>query len=87
VRYEWDRWKARVNREKHGVKFLDATSVFQDIHSIMVPDESQGEDRYITIGMDGSGRILVVVHTWRGKRVRIISARLANRKERRQFEG
>ena len=87
MRYEWDGWKARTNLEKHGIDFADATGVFQDIHAIMMPDESQGEDRYTTIGSDAYGRILVVVHTWRRQVVRIISARGATRRERRQYEG
>ncbi|MFA4948091.1 MAG: BrnT family toxin [Candidatus Krumholzibacteriia bacterium] len=87
MRYEWDGWKAQINLEKHGVEFADATGVFQDIHAIMVSDESQGEDRYTTIGSDAYGRILVIVHAWRRQHIRIISARVANRRERRQFEG
>ncbi len=87
VRFEWDRRKERSNWEKHGVEFADAEEVFFDLYAITMPDESRGEVRYATIGRDMTGSVLVVVYAWRQKRIRIISARIADRQERRQYEG
>jgi uncharacterized DUF497 family protein len=74
---------------KHGVTFPEASSVFGDplSRTVMDPDHSHWEPRYVTIGLSGSGRLLVVVHADRGESVRIISARLATRAERKNYEG
>jgi len=86
VDFEWDSDKADANLEKHGVDFADAVAVFDDARSVTVPDEHPGEERFVTVGMDVLGRIVVVVYTWRDERIRIISARKANRLERRDYE-
>ena len=84
--FEWDIPKAAANRRKHGVDFADAVSVLEDPSALTLEDEREAEKRFVTMGMDSLGRILVVVYTWRGDRVRLISARRATRSERRQYE-
>ena len=86
VRPEWDPAKARANLRKHGVRFADAATALEDARAISIRDEGQDEERWISIGMDSLGRILVVVYTWRDERLRLISARPATRKEARQYE-
>ena len=83
---EWDQRKADANLRKHGVDFADAGTVLHDDHARTIPDEESGEVRFVTTGMDALGRVLVVVYTWRAKRLRIISARSATPRERRQYE-
>ncbi len=85
--FEWDPNKAETNREKHGIDFADAAIVLEDPRAITDDDPDQEETRHITIGMDASGRILVVVYTWREDVIRIISARKATNYERKQYEG
>ena len=84
VSFEWDEAKARANTRKHrGVDFADAVAVFDDGAAVTIPDEdSVDEERWVTIGTDGFGRLLVVVYTWRGLNIRLISARRATRRER-----
>jgi uncharacterized protein len=72
--YQWDREKAAANVNKHGIDFADAVSIFSDDLALTVPDERFEEERFITIGMDALGRVLVVVYTWRGNEIRLISA-------------
>jgi uncharacterized protein len=84
--YQWDKNKAAINLHKHGIDFADAVSVFSDDLSITVSDDRFDEERFNTIGLDAFGRVLVVVFTWRGKEIRLISARPATRQERRQYE-
>jgi uncharacterized protein len=84
--YQWDKNKAATNLGKHGVDFADAVSVFSDDLAITTPDERFDEERFITIGLDALGRVLVVVYTYRGQNIRLISARSATRQERRQYE-
>lgn len=84
--YQWDKDKAATNLRKHGIDFADAVSVFSDDLAITKPDERFDEERFITIGLDALGRVLVVVYTWRGQKIRLISARPATRQERRQYE-
>jgi uncharacterized DUF497 family protein len=84
--YQWDKNKEHSNREKHGIAFADATAVFADDHALTLEDDHPDEERFVTIGMDGFGRILVVVYTWRGERIRIISARKAIASEIAQYE-
>jgi len=87
VEFEWDARKAASNLRKHGIDFADAATVLHDELAVTVADEERGDDRFVTIGIDALGRLLVVVYTWRGKRVRLISARRATPLERRQYEG
>lgn len=86
-RYEWDGRKAAANLRKHGVDFADAVAVLEDEFALTIPDDAGDEPRYVTIGEDALRRLLVVVHTERGGRVRVISARKATGPERRQYEG
>ncbi len=85
--FEWDARKAAVNHQKHGVDFADAVAVFEDPLALTVEDIGRVERRYLTIGLDTLGRLLVVSYTWRQDRIRLISARRATARERRQYEG
>jgi uncharacterized DUF497 family protein len=86
--YEWDLDKAASNIQKHSVSFADAVAVFSDPFALTAVDEFVDEERFVTLGTDAFGRLLVVVYTWRGEqRIRIISARKATRQERLQYEG
>ena len=86
--YEWDAGKAAANLKKHRVSFEDATSVFLDPLAVTFPDpgHSVEEHREITIGNTIRKELVFVSHCERGKRIRMISARLATRLERRQYE-
>ena len=84
--YQWDPNKAKSNLKKHGVRFADAVSVFEDENAITLEDEHESENRFITIGRDILLRILVVVYTFRGHIIRIISARKATARERKIYE-
>ena len=88
IDFEWDPAKARTNLRKHGVSFHAAATVLRDPLGITIydPDHSEEEDRYITIGTSGGGRLLMVAHTNRGDHVRIISARELTRTEREAYE-
>lgn len=83
---EWDPAKAKANLRKHRIRFADAVTALEDARAISVRDESAEEERWISMGMDSLGRVLVVVYTWRGERVRLISARPATRREASQYE-
>lgn len=87
IDFEWDIAKGETNLRKHGVAFNEAATVFKNELSITIydPDHSDHEDRYITIGTSFSGRLLIVSHTDRGYRTRIISARGLTRKEREAY--
>lgn len=88
MRYEWDRSKASANLKKHRTAFADVLPVFADRSAVTRDDPCPDEERYVTVGMDDFGRILVVVYTWRGRgTIRVISARLATPRERHQYEG
>lgn len=84
----WDFEKAEANRKKHGVLFPEAASIFLDPFAITItdPDHSEGEERFVTIGMSSKGFLLVVVHTEVNDSIRIISAREATAHERRRYE-
>ena len=84
--YQWDKNKAAINLRKHGIDFADAVAVFSDDLAISTSDERFEEERFITIGLDALNRLLVVIYTWRGEEIRIISARFATRQERRQYK-
>jgi len=86
--FEWDEEKAGENLTKHGVSFSEASTVFADPLSRTIPDplHSQEEDRFVVLGQSGLQQTLVVVHTYRGEVIRIISARTATSRERRDYE-
>ena len=88
MEFEWDPDKAEINLRKHGVSFAEAGTVFGDDHAITVhdPDHSKSEDRFITIGWSNHGRLLMVSHTDRGDRIRIISARELTKAEQKEYE-
>jgi len=87
-RFEWDAEKAKENRRKHGVTFDEAITAFSDPLAMLLPDpdHSIGEKRYLVLGTSAQGRLLVVAIAERPPRTRLISARRATRKERRQYE-
>lgn len=88
LNFNWDNEKAKVNIRKHGVSFKDAATVFDDPFSITLDDtlHSQEEDRFLIIGYSQQQKLLVVVYTYRGNNIRIISARIATRRERKIYE-
>ncbi|MBX7132766.1 MAG: BrnT family toxin [Fimbriimonadaceae bacterium] len=88
LQFEWDPAKDEANQAKHGVSFKEASEVFGDPLALTVPDpdHSIGEARFVTMGLSGNGSTLVVVHTDREDRIRIISARKAHPDERRHYE-
>ena len=86
--FEYDPEKAEANLKKHGVSFKEAETVFYDPLSLTVRDpvHSDEENRFIITGFSNKQRQLVVVHTDRGDKIRIISARLATPSERKKYE-
>ena len=86
--FDWDDEKAKANVQKHGVSFVEASSVFGDPLAITVDDllHSDDEERYITVGTSDDGRLLIVSHTLRDAVIRIISARRTTRRERKDYE-
>ena len=87
MQFEWDRAKAAANLRKHRVSFQEASTVLLDPLSTTFPDRaSEGEQRFVTIGISALGRLLVVAHTERGDTIRLISARRATRRERGFYE-
>lgn len=88
MQFEWDERKALANRRKHGVTFHEAASVFGDPLALTYsdPDHSMAEHRFITFGMTRLRHLIVVAHADRGDTVRIISARLMTRQERKMYE-
>ena len=83
----WDPVKAKANVKKHGVEFADAVGVFDDPDAITIEDpDSEGEQRFISIGLDVLGRIIVVAYTYQGDDIRLISARKATKKEAKIYE-
>lgn len=86
--FEWDVDKGAVNLTKHGVSFVKAMTIFGDPLEVMIadPDHSRVEFRFISIGLSAASRLLVVAYTERAGRTRVISAREATPKERRQYE-
>lgn len=86
--FEWNPDKAKSNYEKHNVSFEEAATVFDDSLSVTFPDpdHSIGESRYVIIGLSRFGQLLIVAHTDREEKIRIISARKATRQERRFYE-
>ena len=88
MQFEWDPKKARRNLKKHKVSFTEAATVFSDRLSITIwdPEHSEDEERNITIGLSHSHRLMMVAHTDRGNRIRIINARELTRAEREAYE-
>ncbi|MDQ1362863.1 MAG: uncharacterized protein QG652_723 [Pseudomonadota bacterium] len=88
MKIEWDPKKAKSNFRKHKVSFEEAATAFKDPIAATGhdPDHSAGEFRYITFAVSETGRILVIAHTDTGDTVRIISARIASKKERKIYE-
>ena len=86
--FEWDKRKAESNLRAHGVSFVEATTVFGDPLSITIsdPDHSSVEMRFLDIGLSCFRRLLVVSYTERANKIRLISARLAVRNERKRYE-
>ena len=84
VSYEWDLKKAADNLRKHGVDFADAVMALEDELALTLDDDYPDERRFITIGTDALGRVLVVVYALRRENIRIISAREATPREHRQ---
>jgi uncharacterized DUF497 family protein len=84
---QWDPEKAATNLRKHSVDFADAETALRDEMALTIRDDSSEAERFVTLGMDAMGRLLVVVYEWRDDDVRLISARKATRTERREYEG
>ncbi len=86
--FEWDTGKAAANEAKHGTTFAEAATVFGDDRALSMadPKHSSEEQRFVLLGRSARGRLLVVCYTERSPRTRLISARPASRRERRQYE-
>ena len=86
VEIELDPAKARANLRKHRDSFADEEQALRDSFAVTIDDpDAEDEQRFVTLGMDTLGRVLVVVHTARGDRVRLISARKASKGEVEQY--
>jgi uncharacterized DUF497 family protein len=84
---KWNPAKARANWKKHGVSFPDAEVVLRDPHALTREDpDAKDEQRFVTLGLDSMGRVLVVVYAYKGDDIRLISARKASFGERRHYE-
>ena len=88
MEFEWDPRKAEKNLKKHGVTFQESATVFGDPLAVTFqdPDHSEEEERQLTFGLSLQRRLIVVSHTKRGERTRIINARLMERSERVIYE-
>jgi uncharacterized DUF497 family protein len=85
--YEWDPAKAAENLKKHEVDFADAAISLEDPNALTDTDpDASDEERYVCLGLDPEGRLLVTVYTYRGENVRVISSRPASSGERRRYE-
>jgi uncharacterized protein len=89
LRFDWDPKKDRDNQRDHKVAFAEAKTAFADEHGLLMadPDHSDDEDRFLLLGLSARLRLLVVCHTYREEDevIRLISARTADRSERRQY--
>lgn len=83
---EWDPKKAQSNFRKHALSFTEALTALEDERAITIEDEYSGERRFVTLGLGESGRLLVVVYTYRGEVIRIISVLKATTAERAAYE-
>lgn len=88
LRFSWDPRKAAANWRKHRIGFEEAATAFADKLSLTIPDpdHSSNEERFVLVGLSIRNRLLVVSHVERGDEIRLISARLASRQERRNYE-
>ena len=88
MEFEWDPKKAEANKRNHGINFYEAATIFGDPLAITFtdPDHSHEEDRFLTFGLSRFNQMLVVSHSYRGEQLRIISARLMTRQERKIYE-
>ena len=88
MRFSWDTRKALSNLSKHGVSFPEAITVFGDELAQTMPDphHSLGEYRFLTLGLSSSGRLLAIAHSEENGEIRVISARLATKRERSNYE-
>ncbi len=88
LNFEWDEAKAVANVEKHGVSFEEAATAFGDPLSLTIgdPKHSEAEERFVLLGISTLNRLVVVVHTEAEDTIRVISARLATLRERRNYE-
>jgi uncharacterized protein len=85
--YQWDPDKSDLNHKKHGIDFADAVGVFEDELALTIKQEVvKNEQRFASVGIDFLGRIIVVVYTYRGDDIRLISARPATKTERNVYE-
>jgi uncharacterized protein len=86
--FEWNEEKAETNRQKHGITFTEATTVFDDLNCLFMNDEdhSIGEARFLILGYSIARRLLLVVHCDRRENIRIISARPATPAEKRTYK-
>jgi hypothetical protein len=86
MHFHWDPNKQRANRQKHGIELADAVAVFRDPNALTVEDRPHEEERFVTVGMDAFGRILVVADAYRdADSIRIISAGTADPSEGKQY--
>lgn len=86
MQFEFDPVKARSNLHKHGVSFAHAEQALRDDQAVTIEDpDAMGEQRFLTLGMDALGRVLVVCHTQRDERTRLISARKASKNEAKNY--
>ena len=86
IEFEFDPGKARTNLRKHGVSFAHAEQALRDPMAVTIEDpDAEGEQRFVTLGRDALGRVLVIVHSPRESRTRLISARKASQGEAEQY--
>jgi uncharacterized DUF497 family protein len=85
MKLSWDPKKAKRNKEKHGIRFPDLEPIFEDERAMVIPEVTNGEERINVIGMDGLARIVVVSCIIHEDNVRIITARKANKSEKKQY--
>ena len=88
IEFDWDPAKARENEKKHGIAFREGATAFADRLSYTIPDpgHSVGEQRFLLLGLTTNARLVVVSHTERGDRIRLISVRPASSRERMDYE-
>lgn len=86
VAFQWDTKKAHANAKKHGVAFSDTVGVFEDPRAVTIDDPHPDEQRFVTMGLDFLGRVLIVCWTARGDDIRLVSARQATPSERSNYD-